>query len=111
MLKTLEVVNYIFVKHGAPRNFTRIKLIDLVTNQMHGINLSIHRSLGLRYLVSESQIGIFIKRPASSALKATIIYDNCRSILDRFSVKWRQLWTIHIICLLDRHRLTLLYRL
>lgn len=54
VLEALQVIYDIFVEHGATGDFAGLKLTDLVTDEMHGVDLSIDRGLGLGNLVTEA---------------------------------------------------------
>ena len=54
MFQTLQMIDYVLVKHGAAGDFAGFKLIDLVADQVHRIDLSIHRSFGLGHLISKA---------------------------------------------------------
>ena len=65
----------IFIEHGAFGNFAGLKFVNLITNKVHSIDLSIDGSLGFGNLVSEAEEGVFVKGPSSSALVASVVDD------------------------------------
>ena len=70
------MVHYIFVKHRTAGNFTSLKLIDLVSNQMHRVNLSVNGGLRFGNLITEAKEWIFVKGPTSTALETAIVDDD-----------------------------------
>ena len=73
VLERLDVIDDILVKHASLGDLARLEFVDLVTDQMHGINLPIYRRLGFCYLVSESKIWLVLEGPASAALIASVV--------------------------------------
>ena len=54
VFQTLQVINHVFIEHGPAGNLARLKLTDLVPDQVHRVDLPIYGSLWLGYLVAET---------------------------------------------------------
>ena len=82
VLHALHVVDDIFIEHRALCHLACFELVDLVTNEMHGVDLTIDRSLGLGYVIAESQVWVILEGPSCTTLVASIVNDDARPVLD-----------------------------
>ena len=70
------MVNDILIKHRPHLHLAPIKLINLIPDQMHSINLLIDLRLRLGHLILKPQKRLILKRPPRFRLVRSIVKDD-----------------------------------